>query len=313
MRRLLTGLLLLASLAAGGYFLSKRYEFHFEMVERGKGTPAVAGLPQAVPTGDKKTIRVATFNTNPLDERKMAQADVVSQLAKLMRQFDVVALQDVQCRDQGVLVTFLGQVNAEGAHYGYVIPPSVGRDPTEQYLAFLYDQATILVDPTTVYSVVDPGRQFRRAPLVASFRTRGPPPNEAFTFTLINVHTDANRAAEELDVLGEVYRAVRNDGRNEDDIILLGDFGIVDRRFGPLGRLPHVTPAVPLESAAAGGLRLADNVLFDRQATVEFTSQAGVTDLMRQFSRSAPQAAELSTHLPVWAEFSVYEGGAAQR
>ena len=59
------------------------------------------------------------------------------------------------------------------------------------------------------------------------------------------------------------------------------------------------------------GTRLADNIVFDRRATSEYTYRSGVVDLMRQFTLTLREAAEVSEHLPVWAEFSVYEGGQA--
>jgi hypothetical protein len=51
--------------------------------------------------------------------------------------------------------------------------------------------------------------------------------------------------------------------------------------------------------------------LFDRRATAEFTGRSGVDDLIREFDLSMREAVETSDHLPVWAEFSVYEGGQA--
>ena len=54
---------------------------------------------------------------------------------------------------------------------------------------------------------------------------------------------------------------------------------------------------------------MADNLLFDRLATVEFTGRADVVDLMRELNLSMQDALEISEHLPVWAQFSIYEGG----
>ena len=52
-----------------------------------------------------------------------------------------------------------------------------------------------------------------------------------------------------------------------------------------------------------------DNILFNRTATVEFMGRAGVVDLVREFNLTQEQALQVSDHLPVWAEFSSYEGG----
>ncbi len=59
------------------------------------------------------------------------------------------------------------------------------------------------------------------------------------------------------------------------------------------------------------GTQLLDNILLDRRATCEFTGRVEVVDMMREFELTMPEAREVSEHLPVWAEFSAYEGGQA--
>ena len=266
--------------------------------------------PLPVPQG-RKTIRIATINLGPFDQKKLDKPHVVDRLVQVIGRFDVMAIQDIRGRDQGILIGFLERINAEGRHYDFAASPSVGRDDVEQYSAFLFDRSTVEIDRSTVYLVEDEAGRFCREPLAASFMARGPSPNEAFTFTLVNVHTDSSRAAEELDLLDDAFRAVRDDSRGEDDVILLGDLGADDRHLGQLGQLPNVTCAISDVPSTTRGTRLVDNVLFDRRATVEFTGRSGVVDLIREFELSMRQAVEISDHLPVWAEFSVFEGGQA--
>ena len=274
--------------------------------------PAAADQPQEslpVPQG-QKTIRIATINLGPFDQKKLDKPQVVDRLVQVIGQFDVLAIQDIRARDQGILIELLERINADGRHYDFATSPDVGRGEVEQYSAFLFDRSTIAIDRSTVWVVQDDQDRFHREPLAASFMARGPSPDEAFTFTLINVHTDPGRAAEELDLLDDAFRRVRDDGRGEDDVILLGDLG-ADRYLGQLGQLPNVTAAISDVASTTRGTRLVDNLLFDRRATVEFTGRSGVVDLIRQFELSMRQAVEISDHLPVWAEFSVFEGGQA--
>ena len=56
-----------------------------------------------------------------------------------------------------------------------------------------------------------------------------------------------------------------------------------------------------------------DNIVFDSLATVEFTGRSGVVDFLRALNLTVEQAREISDHLPVWAEFSVYEGANPKR
>lgn len=310
--------LLIAIVVGGWYFLT---HFEIEGVESLSVAPRVgqenevsqpvAEEEEQLPVREGvKTIRIATVNLGPFDQQKMNKQYVVDRLVEVVRQLDVVAVQDVRARDQGILLEFVEQINAGGQHYDFAAPPNVGRDPVEQYSAFLFDRATLQIDRGTVSPVKDPADRFRREPLVASFQTRGPSAAEAFTFTLINVHIDPSRA-DELDLLDDVFRAVRDDGRGEDDILLLGDLGTDDRRLGPLREVPNITWAISGVPSTTRGTRLVDNVLFDRRATAEFTGRSGVVDLIRQFDLSMRQAVEISDHLPVWVECSVYEGGQA--
>ncbi len=157
----------------------------------------------------------------------------------------------------------------------------------------------------------DPDNLFQRPPLVASFRVRGPPPEQAFTFTLIDMHTEPDEAAAEIASLAPVYRAVRNDGRGEDDILLLGDFNADEKKFGPFRQMPNMAWAISGLATNTRGNKTYDNIIFDRAATVEYSGRSGVFDIMREFNLTLNQALEVSDHFPIWAEFSAYEGGFA--
>jgi len=273
--------------------------------------------PDQPPAGRRgDLIRIASFNLGMFDRDKLKRPHVARFLAEAIRGFDILAVQDIRARNKGVLLDLVELVNSKSRHYDFATAPGVGRDDTEQYVAFLFDRASVEIDRRTVGAVTDPAGRFRQTPLLASFRVRGPDAKQAFTFTLINVHVDlnsvdSNGAKEELELLDEVFRAVRDDGRGEDDIIMLGDFEADDQvltRFGGSIGLSCAISDVP--STTRGG-RLTDNILFNRHATIEFTGRSGVLDMMRKFNLSMQEALQVSDHLPVWGEFSVYEGGQA--
>ena len=285
----------------------------------GRSFPRAARrLPAADRSGDpsagpfRPTIRIATYQLGRLDDAKLANRRVNDVLLRLLPRFDLIAIQGVRGKNQGVLVRLIEQLNAaSGRSYDFATCPTQQRDALEHYSAFLFDRTRIDVDRTTVHFVDDRLGRIRVKPLVGSFRVRGPDPAQAFTFTLVNVETDPDHAAAELDVLAEVFRAVRDDGRGEDDIILLGDLENDDQHLGQLGKLLGVTALVSGIPTTTRGGNLLDNILLDRRATSEFTGRVEVVDMMREFELTMPGAQELSDHLPVWAEFSVFEGGQA--
>ena len=57
------------------------------------------------------------------------------------------------------------------------------------------------------------------------------------------------------------------------------------------------------------GTKSYDNILFDRRTTAELTGSHGVLNLMAEYSLTMKEALKASDHFPVWAEFSVREGG----
>ena len=260
-----------------------------------------------------ETIRIASFNIQVYGETKAQNVPVMDVLARIIRNFDVVAVQEIRARSQDVVPYLVEQVNATGRRYDYVIGERLGRTASKEQYAFIFDTQSLEVDRGQLYTVADPDDLLHREPLVALFRVRGPPAESAFTFTLVNIHTDPDEVAQELSVLDDVYQAVRNDGRGEDDIILLGDLNTDDRHLGELGQISGMTAVIAAMPTNTRGTAQYDNILFTAPSTREFTGRGGVFDFLREYNLSMEQAQQVSDHLPVWAEFSIYEGGQAGR
>jgi endonuclease/exonuclease/phosphatase family metal-dependent hydrolase len=231
-------------------------------------------------------------------------------LAEVVRRFDLVAIQEIRSVDDTIMPQFVAWINSTGVSYDFVIGPRLGRSNSKEQYAFVFDTTRIEVDPRSIYTVPDPQDLLHREPMAARFRARGVPPSQAFTFTLVNIHTDPDETSTELDALAQVFVGVQQNGVGEDDVILLGDLNVDENRMGDLGRLPGIAWVVSGVPTNTRGTKTYDNIVFDRRTTIEFTGRWGVLDLMREFSLTMEQALEVSDHLPVWAEFSVYEGQA---
>jgi len=259
-------------------------------------------------------IRLATWQLGRLDEAKLSHQLSGEVLIRLLPQFDLIALQGVRGKNRGVLLRLVERLSeASGRMYDFAVCPTQQRDGVEHYCAFVFDATRLEVDRRTVRFVEDRLNRFRVKPLIGLFRVRGPAENEAFTFTLISAEVDPEQADLETDLLAQAYRAVRDDGRSEDDIILMGDFQRDTGHLGSLSRIPGLTPLLEDLPTTVRGTRLVDNILLDRRATSEFTGRVEVVDVMRQFELTLAAALEISEHLPIWAEFSVYEGGRSGR
>lgn len=265
------------------------------------------------PARTNDTIRVASFNLRQFGEKKLANPRAADLVVRIFRQFDVIAVQEITARSPELLPEFCDLLNAQGAHFDYVVGPRLGRSNNKEQYAFIYDRAAVEIDRHQLYTVDDRDDLLHREPLVGWFRARGPEPREAFTFSLVNVNVDPDEVNRELSVLDDVFFAVRSDGLDEDDIILLGDFKADERHLGDLSRVPQLLAVIAQLPTNTRGNAQLDNILFDQQATTEFTGRGGTYDFLREFNLSLEQALEVSDHLPVWGEFSVFEGGTPGR
>ncbi len=317
-------LVLVAGLIAGGAWFFKTFQLDGldKISVRPKSAASGSGLGNgglgeghyaSVPVREAGAVRIASFNIQVLGKEKLSNQPVMEILADAVRKFDVVAIQEIRSVTDDIVPRFIELINSSGRHYDFVIGPRLGRTNSKEQYAFIYDAQTIEVDRGAVYTVDDRDDLLHREPLVASFRVRGPPPEQAFTFTLINIHTDPDEVDTEVNALAAVYRAVRNDGRGEDDVMLLGDLNADERKFGLLKQLPNLAWVISGVPTNTRGDKTYDNILFNRLATTEFSGRAGVLDLMREYNLTQAQALTVSDHLPVWAEFGTYEGGAPGR
>lgn len=263
------------------------------------------------PSRGNDTIRVASFNIQVFGEAKLNDAEAMQAIVAILKNFDLVAIQEVRSVSQDILPQLISLLNADGHHYDYALGPRLGRSNSKEQYAFVFDTQTIEMDRNQLYTVDDPDDLLHREPLVGWFRARGPSPEHAFTFSLVTIHTDPDETNQELDVLDDVFFKVREDPRRgEDDVIMLGDFNAKATAMRQLGQIKGLvkvvngeTPTNTLHNAQY------DNILFHDAATTEFTGRGGVLDFMRQYNLTQQQAQRVSDHLPVWAEFSVIEGG----
>lgn len=260
-----------------------------------------------------ETIRVASFNIQVFGVDKMQNRGVVEVLARIVRQFDIVAIQEIRSNEQDLIARFVRQVNATDRSYNYVLGPRLGNSSSKEQYAFIYDQASIEIDRSQLYTLTDPDNLLHREPLVGWFRCRGPAPDQAFTFSLVNIHTDPDVVLDELNVLDDVMLVVRDDGRNEDDVILLGDFNADDQNLGELGTISGIQAAIVNQPTNTRRTAQYDNIIFHAPATREYTGRAGVFDFWRKYNLTEENALKVSDHMPVWAEFSVFEGGRPSR
>jgi len=313
----LLSLVVLIAAAVGGIYFYMNFDAEVQQDEDGQKYVTIrprdgATLPLIGSTGSDTTattvpagspIRIASFHLGRLDSQKLSNRRASDVLTRVIAQFDLVAIQGAQTGNQGLLLMWNEQLRTTGRAYVFANYPGV------EHCAFIFDRNRIEIDRSTLRPIRDPTGQLRYEPLTALFRVRGPAEDEAFTFKVVNVYTDPTRSAVEMALVDDAYRAARDNAPVEDDVLLLGDVGSDIDQLEAWGEMLNLTSACPEPTEAMRGFRTADRLLIDRRATTEYSGRGETLDLMRQFELSQQAVFEVSDHLPIWAEFSPYEGG----
>ncbi len=273
--------------------------------------PAVPPPPPPPPptAGGKPpdALLVCSFNIQVFGESKLAKPEVVAVLARVVRMFDIVAIQEVRAKSDSVVPTFVQAVNADGSRYHWVIGPRLGRTVSKEQYTFVYDTGRVEVDPSSVGTAPNPGDKMHRPPMFARFRTRANPPESAFTFWMVDIHTDPDEVPQEVDALADVFVAMQHARPDEDDVILLGDLNAAPNQFGRITQIPNIGWAVSGTTTNTRRNKTYDNIIFSRAATAEYLGRWGVLDLQSTFGLSLDDALKVSDHNPVWAAFSPWE------
>jgi deoxyribonuclease-1-like protein len=271
--------------------------------------PAPAAAPALGPAGGKPTdaITICSFNIQVFGESKISKPQVVDVLAKVVRKFDIVAIQEVRAKSDSVIPQFLSAINADGSRYQFVIGPRLGRTVSKEQYTFIYDSTRIEVDPSSVGTSPNPGDRLHRPPLHARFRVRANPPESGFSFWLVDTHTDPDEVSAEVNALADVFMEMKALRPDEDDVILLGDLNAGPPQFGKIKQVPGVGWAVSGVTTNTRRSKTYDNLIFDTRTTTEYTGRWGVLDLQNTFGLSIDKALEVSDHNPVWAAFRPWE------
>lgn len=262
--------------------------------------------PQA-PAQPKSSLFIASFNIQVLGRSKLSKPGVKEQLAYILRQFDLIAIQEVRSKEDTILPELVAAVNANGSQYSFIIGPRLGRSNSKEQYVFVFNTLTVEHDPTSVGTMTDTNDLLHREPMVTRFRARTHSPAQAFTFWMVNIHTDPDEVPQEIDALADVYQVMQRARSDEDDVILLGDLNANESQLGRLGQIPGMHWAVRGVMTNTRQTKAYDNILFQSQSTREFTGRWGVYDLERNLRISRDEALKISDHLPVWAEFQVWE------
>ena len=181
------------------------------------------------------SIKVASFNIQIFGQTKAGNAEVMDILGRIIREFDIVAIQEIRDAAETAIIILKDKVNENGRVYDVVTGSRVGRTSSKEQYAYMYDTEVIELLPSS-YTFDDDGDGndsndiddgtlhpgvdlFEREPFIAHFKVKG----GTLDFVLINIHTKPDDATAEIGYLPDVFDDVPPH-ISEADIICLGDF-----------------------------------------------------------------------------------------
>ncbi len=248
----------------------------------------------------------------------------IKRLSKLIADFDVVAVQQVESRDYAAFQSLLSQLEQSGSRFELIASPELGRSGSRERLVYLWNVERIMLVPESSYSIGDDADRLEFEPYVSSFEVRSGVSygRSPFRFSLMNVRSRSDAAAgqrqAEWNVLQEVAFRVCQfewERRREDDLIVIGDFALQGAGLAPLVAAPQWTPVIQRANQGAVNNQLVANsraqeLLILNATTREFTGRCGAFNLLP--SLGLPDSGATVGLLPVWAEFSAEEAGSGE-
>jgi len=164
------------------------------------------------------SMTIAAFNIQIFGKTKRQKMDVMEVLVRIVREFDLVLVQELRDSSETTAPLFLEMINNEsGPVYDFVRSERLGRSSSKEAYAYFYNTETVAFVNGSDYVYNDTCDIFEREPYIASF-TSG-----TFDFTLVGIHTKPTDACNEIGNLTYVFNSIMNKG-NESDIIVMGDF-----------------------------------------------------------------------------------------
>lgn len=166
-------------------------------------------------------IKVAAFNIQIFGKSKRGEEEVMEILSKIVREFDVVLVQEIRDASGETAPEFLERINQVGGDgYAYIESPRLGRTISKESYAYFYNTRNINYSSSFVYN--DTADVFEREPYIASFTSGN------FDFTLVGIHTKPTDAYNEIGNLTLVVNSLLD---NERDIVVLGDLNADGRYY----------------------------------------------------------------------------------
>lgn len=308
-------LTLLALILVGGSYFFGGYDAldaglkQLERLQSGQQTSGTEANGMSVPPAQKTTggkskesqknkgVRIVSWNL--LNFGKSKDDQEVTYMASQLRDFDIVAVQEVVTSPAGAqaIARLADALSRTGSQWDYAISdPTTGPGP-ERYAFLWKPSAAKLIGKAWLYKELD--EEIDREPYLARYELKGGQKVLLVSFHAVPSNKQPQKEIEKLHHIHEAYP--------DDTILIMGDFNLSQRHpsFNQLKAYEYLPAIVGQRTSlkmevGKDGQHLAneyDNIFYEHlELRVEST---GVIDFSKDFP-TLRDARKISDHIPVW-------------
>lgn len=271
----------------------------------GQPEATVTPTPVIITSDSDSTIKLAAFNIQVFGVTKANKPEVMEVLSKIIRNYDIVAVQEIRDASQTALPALVNAVNAMGgSQYDYVVGERLGRTVSKEQYAYIYNNQTIELIGSP-YTFPDPSDIFHREPYIANFKAR----DGNFDFVLITLHSDPNTATQEINDLPIVVNYTKSQFHDEGDFIILGDLNADCNYFKEDGPSPLRSDEYywvinnSVDTTTKPTDCTYDRIIITAPAIPDFTGDSGAFRFDEAYNLTYEHTIAVSDHYPVYATF----------
>ncbi len=266
------------------------------------GSPDEPELPSA-----DDTITIAAFNIQILGKSKREKTEVMDILARTVREFDVVLVQEIRDASETTAPIFLDIINAlDGPEYAFIRSERLGRSTSKEACAYFYNTYTVSYLDGTARVWDDEEDIFEREPYIAGFVAG------EFDFTLVGIHSKPDDAVNEIGSLTLVFDAIKAN-QDDQDIIALGDFNADGSYYNEndatqplMDSKYHWTVSNEMDTMTKTDWTYDRIVMLDSTYSSEYIMDSTAVYYFNEFhGLNQSFTEEVSDHFPIFAEFRV--------
>lgn len=246
-------------------------------------------------------LKVAAFNVQVFGVSKAAKQDTMEILAKIIRSYDIIAIQEIRDKSQTALPDLVELVNSDGSTYEYVVSERLGRTSSKEQYAYIYDSNTVQINGEAhTYPEPTDTDPFHRQPYIVSISAK----EGNYDATLMVIHTDPDEATEEINSLDDVLDYSVNLYPNEQDFIIMGDLN-ADGNYFKEDSTSDLDEYQWIIDDSLDTTTKSTNYTYDRiilTDTSDYADSSGVFRFDIEYGLTEEETIAVSDHYPVYVE-----------